>query len=452
VPRGGKGLAALQDRIWLNQARPDGRRGGRPDHLDRRVLPGLVLVLAAVAGLRDGGFWHAGALAVALIAGVLLATAVVATPPNRRSAVVIAGLGLLALWWYVRSVTAGSGTDFLPLGASIIAFAAAFAAVRPLVGRAREEAALAMAALGAVGALAGFAGLSWRWFPLAMPAQGLWRLSSSLTYADAAGLVFGVCLLLALGCARAPAVVRVVVCLNVAGLLATQSRGALVAVACGCLLVPARRYGELAVPLLAGSALGVAAIASSPENGSVPWLAAVLVLGVALAAASRPGTALRWSATHIRVFVGLAGIGAALAGALLIHHEIGLRVLAPSDQDRSAEWLSGFHQWLSAPLAGVGPDRLLELHASDGSSARFVHNEYLQMAADGGLVGLGFLGLVALSLARTLRRIDQLLSCAVAALVCWAVGGFFDFSWHLPVVGLLGGWCAGLAVEGELIR
>jgi hypothetical protein len=436
-------MTVLAQRLSVSQRRPD----GPPDHLDRRVLPGLVLALAAVAGLRDGGFWPAEALAVAVIAGVLLLAALVVAPPDRRSTFVLASLGLLAVWWYVRSITAGPGAHFLPLGASIIAFAAAFAAVRPLVGRAREHAALAMAGLGAVGALAGFAGLIWRFAPLAIPAQGLWRLSSSLTYADAAGLVFGVCLLLALGCARAPTVVRVVVCLNLAGLLATQSRGALLAVACGCFLVPARRYRELAAPLVAGLALGVAAIATSPENQPVPWLAVVLVLGVVLAAVSRPWRALRWSTAHLRTLVCLAAVGAAIGAALLAHHEIGLRALAPSDQDRSAEWSSALHQWLSAPFVGVGPDRLLDLHASDGSSAHFVHNEYLQVAADSGLVGLGLLGLVALSLAKALCRIDPLLSCAVAAVVCWAVGGAFDFSWHLPVVGLTGGWCAGLAVE-----
>ena len=104
------------------------------------------------------------------------------------------------------------------------------------------------------------------------------------------------------------------------------------------------------------------------------------------------------------------------------------------------------------PFVGVGPDRLLELHAADGSSAHFVHNEYLQVAADAGLVGVGLLGLVALSLARALRRTGPLSSCAVAAVVCWAVGGLFDFSWHLPVVGLVGGWCAGLAVPRGVTR
>ena len=105
------------------------------------------------------------------------------------------------------------------------------------------------------------------------------------------------------------------------------------------------------------------------------------------------------------------------------------------------------HQWLSAPLVGVGSDRPLALHAVDGSSAHFAHDEYLQIAADTGLVGVGLLGLVAFSLAQALRRIDPLSSCAVAAVVCWAVGGLVDFSWHLPVVGLVGGWCAGLGTK-----
>jgi hypothetical protein len=55
-------------------------------------------------------------------------------------------------------VTAGSVDAFLPFGASIVAFAAAFAAVRPLPERSRQAAALAVACLGANGALIGLAG------------------------------------------------------------------------------------------------------------------------------------------------------------------------------------------------------------------------------------------------------------------------------------------------------
>jgi hypothetical protein len=410
-------------------------------------VPALVLVLTAVSGWRDGGFWHSEAAAIAVIAAILLVAAVVIAPPDRRSLLVIACLGLLALWWCIRTVTAGAGADFLPFGASIVGFAAASAATRPLAGRGREVAALAMACLGAMGALIGFAGLVWRWFPLAMPAQGLWRLSTTLTYADAAGLVFGVCLLVALGCDRCPALVRVAVCLNVAGLLATQSRGAFVAVACAFFLVPARRFGLSVVPLVAGAGLGIAAVASSPAGQPVLWLGLVVIAAVAMAAwDARP--ILAWcSRVRTRTCVGAAILCGATGLGLLLHHEIGLRALAPSDQDRSIEWSTALHQWASAPFIGVGADRPLVFHAADGTYAHFVHNEYLQVGADAGIVGFGLLGLVTLSLAKVLRRVDPLSSCAVAAVVCWSVGGAFDFSWHLPVVGLVGGWCAGLAAR-----
>ena len=151
------------------------------------MLAALLFGLLVVAGLRQGGFWPADAFVVALgAAGVLLAAAVV-VPPDRRGLLVVGSILLLAAWWLTRAVTAGPPEHFLPLGASMLAFAAAFVATRPLSGRARELAGLGVACLGTVGALLGFAGLIGRWFPLAMPAQGLWRLSSTLTYAERPG-------------------------------------------------------------------------------------------------------------------------------------------------------------------------------------------------------------------------------------------------------------------------
>ena len=440
-------MTAVQEQVEKDPRAPRGHRSPSATW----IPAALVLVLAAASGWQDGGFWHTEALAVGAIAIVLLGAALVIAPPDRASAFVLISLALLALWWLLRAVTAGSGVDFLPFGASIVAFAAAFAAVRPLTGRAREIAALAFACLGALGALLGFAGLAWRWFPMAMPAQGLWRLSSTLTYSDAAGLVLGLSLLVALGCDRYPVLVRVVVCLTAGGLLATQSRGAYLALACACLLVPARRYGEQLIPLAAGAGLGVAAVASSPGNEPVPWLALVLVGAVVLSALDLRWVQRQWSHAHTRTWVGAGLVGGLIGlGLLLLHHEIALRALAPSDQDRSVEWSSALHQWASAPIVGVGPDRELVFRAADGSSAHYVHNEYLQVGADAGIIGAGLLGLVALSQVRALRRLDVLSSCAVAAVVCWAVAGAFDFDWHLPVIGLMGGWCAGLAVKGQL--
>lgn len=410
----------------------------------------VVFGLAVVAAWRQGGFWDGEAFVVGLVSlGALLAACAV-THPDRRGGLVLAGLGLLASWWLVRSVSAGTARSFLPLGASVLAFAAAFAAVRGLNGRAREIAGLALAGLGAAVATVGFVGLVWRWYPMAMPSQGLWRLSSTLTYADAAGALLGACLLIALGCGRFPALTRVAVCLTAGGLVATQSRGAYLAFVCAVLLVRRTQVVRFLPPLLAGAILGFVAVATSPLQGASPWLGAALVAAVAFSATSPwalravKQASDRTSAPMVAVAAGLVGLVGTVA---LAHHEIGLRALAPSNQDRLTEWSAALHQWASAPFVGVGPDQVLVFHAVDGDMAHFVHNEYLQVAADSGLLGLGLLGLVAVSLARTLRRFDALSAGAVAAVVCLAVAGAFDFDWHLPVVGLLGGWCAGLAAR-----
>ena len=411
------------------------------------IVAALLFGLLFLVGVRQGGFWHGDALLAATGSIVLLVAAAVAKPLDRRALSVVAALVLLALLWGLRAATTGSLSAVLPFGASCLACASAYAAVRPLRGRARQLAGLAVACLGAAGSLVGFAGLIWRWFPLAMPAQGLWRLSTTLTYSDAAGLVLGMCVLVALGVDRYPALVRVVVCLCAGGLLATQSRGAYVALACACAVVPWHRYTQFLVPLLAGAALGVVAIATSPDPGAVPWLAVVLFAAIGVSAA--PGASVRrlLRSPRTRLVAGCAVAALLLASAILLHHEIGLRAFAPSDQDRSLEWSTAWRQWVSAPILGVGPDHVLFFHTADGAYAKFVHNEYLQVAADAGAIGLGLLLAAVLAMARAVRRFDVLSSCACAALVCCGVGGAFDFDWHLAFVGFLAGWCAGLAAK-----
>jgi O-antigen ligase len=325
----------------------------------------------------------------------------------------------------------------------MLGFVAAFVATSRLGSHMRQWAGLGVACLGAAGALIGLVGLAGRWYPMAIPAQGLWRVATTLTYSDAAGLVLGMCLLLAFGTQCCPSLVRVAVCLNTAGVLATQSRGACLAVICGAVFVPWRRLALLGVPVLAGVTIGVAAIVSSPDPGAVPWLAGVVAAAVGVAAATS------WNVGDVRVRgragLVLAAVLFSLAALVLIHHEIALRVFAPSDQDRTVEWSTALHQWSTSPIVGVGPDRVLVFRAPDGSMAHFVHNEYLQIAADAGAIGLALLGLSAVSVGRVVRRFDPLASCAVGGLVCWAIAGAFDFDWHLSVVGLLGGWCVGLA-------
>lgn len=413
------------------------------DWICAAVLYGLLIV----EGWREGGFWSADAFAVALASVVMLVVALVLDRPDPRGMMLVGSVLALTAWWLIRAITSGVPEQFLPLGASMLGFAAAYAATRTLVGAARQTAGLGVVVLGGLGALVGLAGLVSRWYPMAIPSQGLWRLSSTLTYADAAGLVLGMCLLVALGLDAAPVLVRIAVCLTAAGVLATQSRGAYVAFLGACLVVPWRRYVHFAVPLVAGIVVGAGAIASSPDSGSVPWLGLLVVLAVGVSAAPWPRRLTLPARLNTRVAIVLSVLVVALLVVAALHHEIGLRALAPSDQDRSVEWSTALHQWASAPLTGVGPDRLLVFHAVDGSFAHFVHNEYLQIGADAGAIGAILLAVSAVAVIRVVRRTDLLSSCAAAALVCFAIAGAFDFDWHLSFVGVLGGWCVGLATR-----
>jgi len=400
-----------------------------------------------VEAIRDGGFWKPDALVVTLVALTFLAVLLAGQTRNRQNWTMVASFSLLALWWLVRAALAGTPSSFLPLGASTLGFTVAFVTVRPLTRTQREVAGLGVAALGGVGALVGFAGLTWRWYPMAMPAQHLWRLSTTLTYADAAGAFLAMSLLVALAGGPRPWIARASVCLCAGGLLATQSRGALVAFVVACALVPWRQYVLFLVPLAAGIALGVAAVATSPSSGSVAWLGVATLGAIGFSVAWVPAPRKwQWRRRHV-VLLAVLALGVLGATGLLVHSEIALRSLAPSDQDRAVEWSAAWHQFESNPLIGVGPDRLLHFYAADGTTAHFVHNEYLQILADGGLVGVALLLFAGTALVRMVRRVDTLSSCAVGALVCLAVAGAFDFDWHFSFLGLLGGWVAGLATR-----
>jgi hypothetical protein len=400
-----------------------------------------------VEGFRQGGMWNADAVVVAGVS-LVTATVLVATMPlDRRDWMVVGTLSSFALWWLLRSVEVGAAPDFLPLGASILGSAAAFLAIRSLGTAQRRNASAVLVGLGAVGAAIGLVGLIVRWYPMAMPSQGLWRLSTTLTYADAAGLVLAVCLLVALGFTAPTWFIRVSVFLCLAGLVATQSRGPLLAFACACALVPRRQFLVNLVPLGCGLGVGIVAVVTSGSVHPVPWLAVAVAVGSAVSVAWVP----ELRTPHIgkrQVVVAVAGLFAvSVATVLLVHHQVELRIFSPSNGDRTVEWTAATRQFVSAPLVGVGPDRLLQFTAPDGTYAHFAHNEYLQVAADAGIIGLLILAASVAAVARVVRRVDTATSCAAAALLCCAIAGALDFDWHLPLVGLIVGWTAGTAAR-----
>jgi len=147
----------------------------------------------------------------------------------------------------------------------------------------------------------------------------------------------------------------------------------------------------------------------------------------------------------------VASVGIAVGAGLVLRVPIERRVALGSSEDRGHEWTAAFDQWRSSPLVGVGPDQILYFHAADGNYAHFSHNEYLQILADGGLVGEALLVIAGVCVVRAVRREDVATSCAAAALVAFAVAGALDFDWHLAALGLVGGWVAGLAGRSDSV-
>ncbi len=154
------------------------------------------------------------------------------------------------------------------------------------------------------------------------------------------------------------------------------------------------------------------------------------------------------------------------AAAAPIGRELGSGTLAEDGKANLPHvWEAGFKQFTESPLLGTGSRssyiysrtfRSPELGAQVGEP-EFVHNEFLQMLADYGLIGLALLSLVLFSHLRagmkflsayqsvkgnpgTLLPHSQHLALAVGMLSILAaigVSALFDFSLHLPVFAIL---------------
>jgi len=439
--------------IWLvnDDASSDPERRTRPG-VDRRFI---VAVLAAgltiAATYRQGGFYRPDALAVTIAALVLVVVSLL-IGVDRRGLAVAASVGALAAWWLCTAAIHHHPMSFLPLGASIVGFLAVFLAMRGLATENRESAALGLAVLGAATAGAGLVAVALRWYPLAIPDQSLWRAAATLTYSNAAGSLMAIALLVGMGLDLRSRWPRVLICLMAAGLVASESRGAALAGLVALPLIPLGSLKQAVRPVVLGVIAGLLEVATSFGSTLQPVVLGVVVVLVVLAGVVPPRS--RPLKIDRRVVVVVAGtsVVALVLAVVALHSEIALRLDPASTRVRGYEWSAALAQWRTSPLIGVGPDALLILRSmgrASGHFAHFAHNEYLQVLADAGLVGLSLLGLAGICVGRSVRRIDVGTSCAAAALVAAAVAACFDFDWHLPALALAAGWAAGLAGSGS---
>jgi O-antigen ligase len=422
------------------------------------LSPPALLVVAALttAVVAQGAFYQpaqrvvAAVLAVAFVAGI-------SRPSVRRRHVhpaVVTG-GLLAGWAVVSAGLAGdvgraTGVVGLLAGMAVIAMVASR-------GDAAERRMLATAAIviGALLALAGWAGVAWHLTPLALVDQGLWRAAGTITYANAAaGLLAPLGLLGLAALVERPSPQRAgVACLLLVGLGATLSRGGFIAFVVGAVVlahaVGWRRLLPATVGPLLGSAVALAALAPSvPVSGPARPVLAVggFVLGVVLAA--------RVDARGVRPTVALAL--AVLVSAAAIAAISGAGRLTLASPDRVGEARAALSLAAERPIAGVGPGwRSFAWTDADGFRrvAEYAHNEYLQVLAELGVVGLALLaGLLAAvgGIARHGRRAapsTEIWAGVAGGLVAVAVHAASDFSWHVPAVPLTGALLVGIVMQ-----
>ena len=399
----------------------------------------VVGVLAATL-YRHGGFYPVDAFGVVIVSVPLLVAGLVWNRDRHALAVAI-GFGGLAGWWLVRALIEHRPAAFLPFGASVLGFVAAYLVVRSLVGRDRGRVATAAVALAAVVGTSGMVGVLGRWSALAQVAGGSWSASTTLTYPAAVAVVGVVGLLVALALDLHSPLCRVAVCLCLAGTLAPRSRLDLLALACGAVFLPAARWLEAAWPLAMGAVAGtvVVATASGPSPGRWAWVVATAAVVASVAPLRLPdGRGRRRVATA-------AGV-VAVAGLALAVVTLPSGPARPSgDQGQTLAWSSSGDAWRSSVVTGVGPPRTSTVRGPVAAYPGLVPDTYLTVAADGGIVGALLLLLGGAAVTAGLRRRDLLSSGAAAATVAFAVSGFVDFAWQLPAVALLGGCVAGLA-------
>jgi hypothetical protein len=425
------------------------RRSTLADHAASLSLPQVALLAAVAAGvIAQGGFYQSGRLVVLGLAALAALVAVVArTPADRRFVPIGAAAVALAGWTVLRGLTAGG---YWPTVAGTVGTLAALVVAAALTSRAdlpqREALVRGLIGVGGLVAVTGWLGVVFRMPIWAVAVEGqLWRASSTLTYPNAAAAVLCAVALLALAAlaARPTSVPRALAAfLLVTGLGATQSRAGLIAFVVGLAVLGWLLRRLFAGPLL-GAVIAVGALLPTTpvDAASRPWLAALGLLVGALVAVARRRPAL------IVVAVGLA-TAAALA------HDRWDTVLANrgtfASWGRSNAISTALDQVVAHPWAGSGPGLArfawLDPHG-EVVIARFVHNEYLQLTVELGLVGAALLGLlVAAAVAIVVDgRGGAAWAGPAAALAGFAVHSAFDFLWQLAALPLLAGLLIGLA-------
>ena len=426
-----------------------------------------MFILAVIYGVTAHGGFDAGPQRV-LLAGVGLAAALAWWPARTtpRWWVPLALAAPLAVWSVVAAAVDGDVGGAAPVLAILFGVVTA-GVVGWAAGEYRDQLVDALLLIGAVVGLVGWVGVAWRIDPLGQVEVGVWRAASTLTYENATAALLAPLAVVALARAIArPARVadRLVAVALLVGVGATMSRAGWLGLAVGVVVVAAcvglRRFLVVAVPVLAGAAVataGVVAVSPANEHRSALVAVVALVVGAGL-------VVVRMSGRGGRLVLGVICCGVVVAAVAAFAgpgaHAVRSSRLSVSSADRDHEWAATARVARQHLVTGVGPSHLvIEWRDGDGQlvSAQQTHNEYLQLAAEEGVVApalvVAGLAVVAWALAGRVRRrgrgyaLDWLAAGALAGLAALSVHSTFDFVWHVPVVPIVVAALVGAALH-----
>jgi hypothetical protein len=444
----------------------------------QQLLAGLLLTALAGAACAQGAFYSRGQgwLVVLLTAAGCLALTIrpIRSEDGRRGIRPVAAAGLVAVlagWPMLTGALHAQWAAGLRLGLLALAVPVIIGCSRRLTADSARLLLDGLVGLGALLALLGWYGTLRHRVPLAISGQGLYRAASTLTYPNAAGVLLALLALLGIALAAGQPAGRrwdgrgTLLAIVLVGLAATLSRGALLAFAAGLLVLATglpglttglgmRRVLTVLAWPLAGAAVGtISLLPSMPVSAAGNPALAIggLLLGAAIGSVSpRPDSPARWLLPY-----GLLALGGLAIGVLRPFPAVTRARLNLDSPDRWAAWRAAWQVFTAHPVAGAGPGlRSLSWPSPDGGVRIFgyAHNEYLQLLADCGLVGLVLLvaGLAALAAGLRRYRIAQwpatpVPAAAAAVSAALLVSIALDFIGHFPALVLTAAAVAGCA-------
>ncbi len=436
---------------------------------EERLPVGAILLFGALvfAVLRQGAYhqWQhqVFAVLVGVAAAALLGSRQTLNALGRAALIIAPVAASTTISMVLSTDRSNAGSTVLEVAMVGVGIAVGLSIQRSIVDVA-INAVLVIALIVAATAIWGVATQTTPWGRVT---EGVWRGSSSLTYANAAASVCGPLALLtfarsALTDSRSHAVATVALTI---GFASTQSRGGALALAVAGLGVVAylglQRSCSSALPIVAGVALGAPLLLLRAPTDAAPQTALVIgaiAVGLAVTGSTWPHRDRVPKPTLVLsgVVVATVALGLVTGAADPLTERLTLRSGTTSQGadadvlfgDRAKEWSTAWDEFTERPIVGHGPGVVDLRWEEDGRSFRalFVHNEYLEFAVTHGLLGIAALVASAILAIRNIRPTAETWPL-LFAVIGFLLHSTVDFLWHLPALPVLFAVIAGIAVS-----